>query len=862
MNDLFLRILGIDPSQIPPDADARFEWANAPQSWGMFLLVAFIAAAVWGVFMLYRREIRTCPPRVRYALAALRAAVLILLALVLLRPTLAITTERDEEASIIILLDESQSMATRDRFRSDTDAQRAADATGDKVDDVRQKRPTRAAIVNHLLTKDNEKWLHDLTSKGHVRVHTFASRVKPLRTLPAKGDQDDQADEDDPSDADDEGSESDDDAASPKPDDGPRNWLPDEPTGTGTNLAKALRDALKQSAGGPLAAVILISEGRHTATEDDPRDAAKAIGERRVPVLAVGVGTDERPRTLRVTEAAAENAVWKGDPFEIRAAVEARGFDGDKFTVELLRRLVPQDGATAPDGDTTTGAQVVAGATQEITIEPNGDPRVDLLFKQQLEVPGRYVYTVRVTPPAGEPIDVPAQRATTVNVMSKKARVLMIAGSPTHTYQFLVPLLMRDKTIDLSCWLQSMDQNMLQEGNTPIKELPRSPTELFEYDAIIMLDPDPREFDDTWMGHLETFLSEHSGGMLYQAGPRNAARFLRLPNTRSFRNVLPVSIGDLAGADVRAILAKHNRRWPLRIIDANLDHPIMKFSDNPATNGGIWRRMPGVFWSFPVEGLKPAARDLIGHSNEALGRRNDPMPLLATGQYGPGRTVYLGFTGTWRWRRLGSDSQFFDAFWIQTVRFLVEGRLLEGKRRGDIDLSGDVVHVGDTVQVKATLYDVKYRPLNLPSVEGAWRAPDGRLTPFTLKAVPGREGEYEASVTATGVGLSELRITVPPTGGVGKPVTLARTITVEPSDAEARDVRLDRGLLKSLAEDTDGQYFEINQIDDVLAAVPKRGKKIPEPGRPIELWDTNRLLVILLVLLVIEWAFRKRYKLV
>jgi len=56
--------------------------------------------------------------------------------------------------------------------------------------------------------------------------------------------------------------------------------------------------------------------------------------------------------------------------------------------------------------------------------------------------------------------------------------------------------------------------------------------------------------------------------------------------------------------------------------------------------------------------------------------------------------------------------------------------------------------------------------------------------------------------------------------------------------------------------------FARGRVDQVAAAIPDRSETIVQRGRPIELWDTNRLLILLLVLLTIEWALRKRYKLV
>ena len=39
----------------------QMQWANLPESWGVFVLIAIVAAIVFAVFWLYRRELETCP---------------------------------------------------------------------------------------------------------------------------------------------------------------------------------------------------------------------------------------------------------------------------------------------------------------------------------------------------------------------------------------------------------------------------------------------------------------------------------------------------------------------------------------------------------------------------------------------------------------------------------------------------------------------------------------------------------------------------------------------------------------------------------------------------------------------------------
>ena len=68
-------------------------------------------------------------------------------------------------------------------------------------------------------------------------------------------------------------------------------------------------------------------------------------------------------------------------------------------------------------------------------------------------------------------------------------------------------------------------------------------------------------------------------------------------------------------------------------------------------------------------------------------------------------------------------------------------------------------------------------------------------------------------------------------------------------------------LLRELADASGGDYFELQQLDQLAQAVPERKQTVGTAGRPIPLWDTSRVLLVLVLLLGCEWALRKRLRL-
>ncbi|MFT5124070.1 MAG: hypothetical protein ACI97B_002705, partial [Verrucomicrobiales bacterium] len=584
------RMFGIRPEEIPADARMEFIFTNAPHSWGVFVLLAIVAAVVYGCFRLYGSEAGNVSRRIRNLLMGLRIAVLLLVALIFLGPAITFTRQLRIEPHIYLLRDASGSMATIDHYLDDADAKRAARVSGQSVGQIRSTGQGRADLVDRVLTP---KLVKAVQKKGNLRVYDFADDLKLIND---RGQQDDEGE---------------------AIDEAPLLELPPlTPEGPATDLYLALRKSLAdQSTSG----IIAFTDGQNTSAaslEPLARDAKN----KGIPLIIVGVGDPIPPRNLQVVDLQADSQVWLNDPFEIRALLRAQGVGGETVSVDLL--------ASSLDDPTE---QVVLESRDVILPDEDGSERI--AFTHKPTSPGKMAYNIRVKPIPNESNlnDNQTAAPAVVNVLDESARVLLIAGRAMWEYRALQTLLNREKFIDLSCWLQTLDPQRLQSGNTIISKLPATKSELFEYDVILMLDPDPARLDPEWVNLLKVFSREHAGGILYMAGPRFAGRFLSDPNTSGMKDLLPVRFGDIGSMEVSSLLSLHNQRWPLGIVRASVDHPVLNYYQDTETNYQRWKSLPGIYWSFPALEAKPSAQVLINHSNPNFYTMDVPRPILITG---------------------------------------------------------------------------------------------------------------------------------------------------------------------------------------------------------------------------------------
>ncbi|MHC4067607.1 MAG: hypothetical protein ACYSUI_24320, partial [Planctomycetota bacterium] len=610
--------------------------------------------------------------------------------------------------------------------------------------------------------------------------------------------------------------------------------------GSATNAARAVRLALQQMGGSPIAGVIVLTDGGFT--ESDSLESLSAIvREYEVPLHLVGVGDPSPPENVRVVELSAPQSAFAQDPFEITAHLSATGLEGRPIEIALYER--------AADG---TGAAKRA-ETRQVAVASDGalDP---VAFTRRAPRVGRWIYRVEVPLGPYESVADDNSKQMAVNVIDSRLGVLLVSGNPGWEYRYLSRLLQRDESFDVGCWLQSADERAVRDGNTIIDHLPATAEELFEYDAVILLDPDPEELTRDWCELVGRLVSEYGGGLLFGAARLYTPLLVHDDQIQPLLDLLPVALDPQADLILNRIGHYQERSGPIMIPDASLGHPVLELSDDPAGNRLAWQGVGDLYWHYPVLREKPVATVLMRHGDARMANAYGGHVLAATQFVGAGRTAFLAFDGTWRWRRYGAE--LFDGFWVRMLRYLVEGKLLGSKNRGMILTDASNYQLGAAVTVQARVLDEQFNPLPgdevtiVHSIEGVRRE-------CRLQAVPARPGWFEGRFVPNRTGNCEISLALPEVGG-GSGVTVRREIQVSRPNVEILRPQMNRAGLVSLAAAVEnGRYYEIDQANEIPPAIRDRHETTTVRSRPNPLWDTWWMLTVLVGLLSVEWAGRK-----
>lgn len=173
--------LGDDPQRA---GTPQLQWANMPESWGVFVLIAAIAAVIFSVFWMYRREIGTCPKGAKMVMACLRLAVLLLLIAMFLKPSVFYQQVNEIKPTIAMLRDSSLSFDRGDNYRSADRVTQLAKTTGISADEIGSGNIKRSMLVNQAFNK-NPELLELIRDKGAIRVVNFSDGNTPVAVIPA-----------------------------------------------------------------------------------------------------------------------------------------------------------------------------------------------------------------------------------------------------------------------------------------------------------------------------------------------------------------------------------------------------------------------------------------------------------------------------------------------------------------------------------------------------------------------------------------------------------------------------------------------------------------------------------------------------
>ena len=239
---------------------------------GALILILIVLLAAAFIYFIYIR------PRIRLSkgttatLIALRAALLAVMVVLLLRPVVVVSSVIPRSSYVAMVVDDSVSMKLQD-----------VPGGGTRLDTVKQA----------LLTTGPDSFLNQLEKKFKTNLYGFSGGLTRLK-------------------------------------DG--NDLYGE--GRTSDLAGALDETIKRSSGMPLSAVVIATDGASNVPRDLAA-VLRELRARDIPVFTVGVGNTARPMDAELTRVNMPRRVLVGSRLNIETIVGLSGYDATKVLLSV-----------------------------------------------------------------------------------------------------------------------------------------------------------------------------------------------------------------------------------------------------------------------------------------------------------------------------------------------------------------------------------------------------------------------------------------------------------------------------------------------------------------------------------------------
>jgi len=641
------------------------------------------------------------------------------------------------------------------------------------------------------------------------------------------------------------------------------------PAGTETRIAESVNSALTQL-GGHLSGVVVTTDGASNAglQASSANAAANQVDAR---LVAVGIGSTRQPVNLTVASVQAPSLVRindqpgeVNDQYDVVALIQGAGLEGKSANVELLMK--PKD---------DPNAEPTLVESRQITFQEN-EERIELKFTREPTIEGREEYIVQASlaENTGEVNTDDNEARRTVNVTRKRMELLIVASGPMRDYRFLRSMLARRSGIEMDVWLQTVDAAIAasvdQDARNLLTEFPQSAQELSRYDVIVAFDPNWRELTPEQIGFLTEWVATHAGGMIYIAGDVFTGELSTLSqsddpeqvrNYKPVLDMLPVHLG-LGGFDIVSTVSSE-QGWPVEFTKDGEGVGFLQLDEDPGQSQLVWKEFDGIYRCYPTAGAKPAATVYAYFSDPRFTSQYGQPILLASQFYGAGRVIYLGSAELWRIRAL--SDQYFDRFWVRAIREVAQGRMKQGNQRLLLMPERKTYYLGQTVRIRARVFDRQLKPLEAPDVTMRLFEPDGREVIPARKLVrdPNRVGEYVGDFRVTRQGNYRMELLDPEENEAVESTSVEmEEIEVTVPKLESENTQQNIKYLRDLVADTDGDYVTPETaLDAVPDLLPNVGEafQIDVSSRP--LWDKSWVMYLLIALLTLEWSTRKLLKL-
>ena len=779
-------------------------------SWLVLVVAVGFGILAW---WLYFRETRYAVNGVlRWLLPSLRGVAVFLIVLMLGEPTLESEVREGELSEIVIAIDASESMRLRD-------LRTAEKSNGGKQVGTQRYARALATLLGQEEFDPNLKLENQETPSGLLGQLKDRFDIRVVRF------------------------EGDDsilmwDSSQPIPN-SVASWLPKN-WSNNTQLGSALESTNSGLGGEAENFVVLMSDGQNNAGAA-LSDIARKI-QPNTTTFAVGFGNSTNSADIILRDSRIPSSFYHDDSVSGTVLIREVGSELPyKLRLLYAEQEVWSRSLTSEDN-----------SNREIRFEFPAVQIMQLaedLAGQNVSIsnlPVRIQAIVETSGTAREPIENNTLDLFTC-IRNQKAKVLLIDGRSRWETRYLKNLFERDPAWELrTVVLQPGEEVKDSVGRTFSDGGPNFPTErseLLDFNLVILGDVAPDKFEQQFLEWLQDFV-ENGGGLIFVDGAREN---LRQFETTAIQDLFPIKwLGSQQTlASTIEPTDAGSRLEALRLSDTSSS----ELNSDSEVRGSTWQDLPPLRF---ISLVKPkVGAEVLLNARDAL----SATPLLISSRFGAGRILFLASDETWRWRYRIADLQHAHV-WNQLARWTMRNPLSKEGEFLSLDTGKPNYAPEESIEIQCQLRDLEGKPKSNMAAMAIVSLGDSVVRRIKLVESTERLGSY-ASVL-NGLPSGEYSVRIEAAGFPKDALGLESKFSVMGNPSlEYLETACNDGVLKNLAQNTGGEYFSESNAQELVEYLrPLSNGRIQRQSTI--LWQSYWWFSVIVIILVFDWALRKR----
>lgn len=581
--------------------------------------------------------------------------------------------------------------------------------------------------------------------------------------------------------------------------------------GEGTNLSLAFRKLYELKQEENIQAVVLFTDGIYNLGENPLYNAEKLV----VPILTVGIGDTIPPKDIAVTSLLTNDVGFVGKTQPVKVSVKSFGIQG-KAVVKLFEN------------------QNLLG---EKTIELNTNSEdYSVIFDYLPKEEGFRKLSVKIDNFPNEFTNFNNTQSEIVKIIKNKRKFVLLAGYPNPDIPFLKSIINSESGSEISAFIQ--------KKNAEFYEPQPNRKDFEEAETIIFVGFPIASSPDYIINWVKEELDRGKAFLLILQSSTDFSKLKRLDDFLPFTYI------------------SNNPREYSFVANFNpskVGNPILHIG-NGNNDIKLLNQLPPIFRTELFTKPKPESEVL---ATIKVNNVDFQEPFLIARDFQNKKSVALLGYSLYRWRLLGLST-----------------REIVSKNNGAIDVGANLLSnilnwlaisdefsrvkiktnktkyfSNEKIEMVAQIFDETYSPVENALVkvkiskgnqlfENVVPYVGGGI--YSLQVGPYSEGDYNF--------IAEVFV------GNNKIWESKGRFVVEKSNLEFTDFRTRTELLRYIAQQTGGKYFQWNETRELKNTLNKLDlkTKVITKREEINIWDNLILLAIVISLLGIEWFLRRQ----